>query len=1318
MEEEGTEILFRPRTETILTKHFTSQGKEGNNDRPNLLQYCTIKETDDAKLNRAVPSTPSRIGEGEGEEKSSSASSSSPSTKLEQRVESTTNRAFFPVSTRAQPSRPALNRHESLVEKGTTDEDDGSISSDQDDSSEENSNKYHPALKAAIYTEGQEAVWHEDEYSTISSIYVKPEKNTTFALPACSQNSRKKIKIPFFKSRGKNTQKEQPISEVVEPTPRSVKIHIKKKKIAKSVLLLPPKEAWVETTEEREDNNNNEKERLMKENERYESITENSIQARRLLDTALSRDGLDEVQSERVAKEAFNHATIARRLSHHGKNNEMKSHIADDDDSDEEAIELENVMSYLAEEGEQAALQHRRQYSIDEDNDDKDDKDEDDQEGVKYANAIDLTMKEVNKSAKTNTKTKTKRRGKFPVSEYASRAVHYLESILPKNIGNERDDDDAVASPDDASDAEDFWSESGISTLGLKNDTLEYGLSTDGGVSPNKNLDHDGAGLLRNVDMMSLSSLNEILDGGGTISDKKNQLENNNCLNGGVRRRRQLIGEPSPRAAVQEIGIPRKKKIIGPPLTQPKHSRAGILGLMTPKSAQSCNHSNKQHQVVDVDNNNNKKWSIFFKTPRASDGVPSQLNLVLEEPEDRSEVESHEESRSSASPNCAGDKGNNLESISSNTSNPLAAERLVQADSDSYLRMPEANRYAPAFVDEESKDKCGSKNRYRPIPQDNEIELKLSVATPEDQNSENQGGNDDATLSGNVVKLQSSSSQAEEESKANGSIEEARNDLRVSSDDKSDDHRSRDRYQTEPVGKTPRRNVVDMEENTNRKAKEEERGIQEEPSIQIQFEHHAVLTAKKEEQGDEKVESNLNEKATVVKKTTANKGISCDPIEKSNPNSKTSIQDDAKLRVADKCEEVAVKGNDEKKIAHNNLKPAVLPNKNDNRKKKTHTKSKIQMPEHEEMSKAESEGSKSKIFGRVVDMIALNKRKPLVPITVVEEKYFVDKDMKKISTGVHHIHESRKPTKMNARPKGIISENDTQPPVLLSKPTVGQRAKAISKMKKTPINSSLTLVDDSTTVVRNAISNGNLKAVESNEEGDDVVPLNYLSVMLRKKLYEEKVKARGNYIASETGEYRQQRSSGEKLDADSFVAAIRGPRHKEAPGVALEEIAIRNYPNNRDPTIGNGSNTVIIDLAPTPRRLEGNSPTLNDYEDEAKNKIHDPPMKEEENERQRRKMITERLFQAGSSSFEGETMTNKETSGDVIKTAPTVASAESYCEDPVQEHVNPVVESNANKGIIERKEDHDEPHSRTKLGFGRGRRILSISFLTGSNKRK
>ena len=1181
MEEEGTEIILRPGTDA------------------NLLQYCITEPSDGVKLNGEVLSS-TRSKSDEDEEISSTHPPSSPSIEEEERQEPSTNRAFFPEPAQQEPSHPDVNRHDSLMEDDIIDEDNVSVLSTRDESIERNDENYHPALKAAVYTEGQEAVWHEDEYSTISSVYyVKPEKNQMEMLPSRSQNLRNKMKVPFFKSRGKKAQKAEPISEEVEPTLRPVKIHIKKKKVAKAVVLLPPKELEAATKEKNGDDDiiDCKNLKLINENNKYASITENSSQARRLLETALSGDGLDEEESERLTKEAFNHATVARRLA---------SDLTDDDEYDEEAIELENTMSHLAEEGEQAALQHRRQNNVDEENDGLNNQNKDKHEGEGYSNAIDLTMMDADESAPS----KKKRQGKFPVSEYATRAVHYLESILPKNMGNEKGGS-GDAKPDDAS----------ISTLGLKNDTLEYGLDTDeGNDEPNKTLNDDGAALPRRVtDMMSLSSLNEILDGSGTVTDKKCQIEKYAVLNEEVKLQKQPFSEPSLRATVQEIGIPKKNNNSELPKTRPRQNRSGILGLLTPKIPKQ---SKEKEKVDDADDNiNYKNWGIFFKTPRGNEGVPSQLNLVLDEPnEDKSEVPKREEVSSSTS----------LDSIKVNT---LEAEK-VEGDSDSYLDMPESNRYDPAFDDDVSKS--GRADRHRTIVQDDEIELKLSVATEEDKNSKNAYVDDD-TLLEDFVKPESPSLE-EEVCETSEQNEEARIDLSPANDDKSENDVNQDRYQTEPVGMTPRRDGGAFEENTNRKFGVDENEIKEE---------QISSTVTKEETDDEKLETMAKAKET--------------SINEDQPDSESSIQSELKPSTTDKREEVVTMVDAEKDIVQG--------------EKRSDT--------------AQAEASNSKIFDRVVGKIGQNKRKPLVPNSVLEEKYLVDKAMKKISTREQQTRKSRK--------------------VPTSKITVAQRA--ISKMKDNPTSSSYTVINDSATVVQKAISNGNLKANESNEEGDDVVPLNYLSAMLKTKLYEQNVNIHYSDDATNMGEPNQQRSSGDKQDEDSYVAAIRGPRPKEAPGVALEEVAIRNHNNSRDPSTGNGIDTVFVDLAPTPRRPKGTAYMFDDEGEEAVGRTRNIAMKEEEEERQRRNLITERLFKAGRSSFNDEAMSRKSSSEGVIKTAPTVASAESYCDEPVQENMEQLDESDSNKEIIEKIDSH----SRTKLS--RGRRRLTMSFLKGGKRK-
>jgi len=1137
MEEQGTEIVLQSGSDSDLLQFFITEAVEEATPEEDVQPPLSAKSANDGES----PFTASPLSPSTEEEE-------------EERQESSSDRAFFPGQQEQAPLQE-VNRHDSLVE---SDSDEESVSSTDD--------KYHPALKAAVFNEGQEAVWHEDEYSTVSSVYcVKPENETTETGPSRSQKSKKKMKIPFFKSRAKKAQKVDPISEEAEPAPRPVKIHIKKKKVAKAVVLLPPKEVTAEVTEEKIDEKIIDCENLIKENERYASIAENSMEARRLLDTALSGDDLDEEESKRITKEAFNHATTARRLA---------DDIAEDDEEHEEAIELENIMSQIAEEGEYAALQHRRQYSIDEE--------DNGHAGARYTNAIDLTMLEAEESAPN----KKKQRGKFPVSAYASRAVHYLESILPKNLGNEKD------VPDDS---EDFWTDAGISTLGLKNDTLEYGLDADEDDNEQNNaVNKEKAALPRTTDMMSLSSLNEILDGNGTVAEKKNQAEMNDVLYEKAKHRKKSLTDPSPRATVREIGIPRKKNS-GLPPTHPRQNRPGILGLMTPKIP---------------------KPSIFFKTPRGNEGASSQLEESMSAPK-------------------------------------------VEGDADSCVDMPEENRYANAFDDDESKAKVP--DRYRLITENGDIEMKLTIASDD---SRTEAHYDEKFLEDTVAPESSSPEEmdtsapeetdtcspeeAKEADEAAIQNEEARLDIEI--DEKSEDGEDEDRYQTEPVGTTPKRDGLEFEENTDRKIEEE----------------NTELVTTQEEQGDGKSDNTPDEVNESEGEEPQNESSDEDPASDSDevpkPDIETSEQGETKESASEKSEEAAVET-------------------------------------AEEVSAPQSEESKSKILGRVVDMVGQNKRKPLVPNAVVEEKYLVNKDMKKISTEGDQAKKPKNPAK---------AKKDLRKPLSASKATAARKA-AVSQMKKVPRSPSLTVIDDSTTVVRQAICNGNLMAVESNEMGDDIVPTNYLSSMLKKQLHTDKVKTHHKDASADSGEANEEESSSVgKRDADSYVAKIRGPRPKEAPGVALEEVAIRNYKNNRDPSVGDGINAVVVDLAPTPRRPRGPTYMFDDEGEKVQQKAHNIAKKEEEEERRRRKLITERLFKAGSSSFEDETVAKKAVTQDALKTVPTVLSAESYCDEPVQENTEP----NASRELIEKIDGN----TRTKVGRG-GRRRLNMAFLK-AGKRK
>ena len=142
------------------------------------------------------------------------------------------------------------------------------------------------------------------------------------------------------------------------------------------------------------------------------------------------------------------------------------------------------------------------------------------------------------------------------------------------------------------------------------------------------------------------------------------------------------------------------------------------------------------------------------------------------------------------------------------------------------------------------------------------------------------------------------------------------------------------------------------------------------------------------------------------------------------------------------------------------------------------------------------------------------------------------------------------------------------------------------------------------------------------------------------------------------------------------------------------------------------------DLAPTPRRSDHVSAFVDtDKDDETKENARDPPLEDKEDERQRRRMITERLFQAGSS--EEESNPKKEISKDVIKTVPTVDASESYDEEPVQDCLDHhTLEIAVNNEMNEKKNDViTSPNSRIE-STRTPRRRLSISFLIGGKRYK
>ena len=120
---------------------------------------------------------------------------------------------------------------------------------------------------------------------------------------------------------------------------------------------------------------------------------------------------------------------------------------------------------------------------------------------------------------------------------------------------------------------------------------------------------------------------------------------------------------------------------------------------------------------------------------------------------------------------------------------------------------------------------------------------------------------------------------------------------------------------------------------------------------------------------------------------------------------------------------------------------------------------------------------------------------------------------------------------------------------------------------------------------------------------------------------------------------------------------------------------------NLDPGMANVNDEVVTDLAPTPR-LARKPNVFQNAEKLAEEKALEIA-REREEERQRRKMITERLFKAGL-----DDEVTKEPSEDALKTIPTAATCESYSDEPVPEDA-------------EKKE----------IKAVKGRRKLAISFL-------
>ena len=128
--------------------------------------------------------------------------------------------------------------------------------------------KFHPALKAAVVAEGQEAVWVEDDGSKL--------------------RTRRRAKLTKKLNRFLFRQKSEPIPEENESKP----VHVLKSKVKKSVVLIPQKGG--EGTNA-----------LVEENTAQEAAV-NMVKARQLLNQALVTEGTTEhiENSEKMAKAA------------------------------------------------------------------------------------------------------------------------------------------------------------------------------------------------------------------------------------------------------------------------------------------------------------------------------------------------------------------------------------------------------------------------------------------------------------------------------------------------------------------------------------------------------------------------------------------------------------------------------------------------------------------------------------------------------------------------------------------------------------------------------------------------------------------------------------------------------------------------------------------------------------------------------------------------------------------------------------------------------------------------------------------------------
>jgi hypothetical protein len=363
-----------------------------------------------------------------------------------------------------------------------------------------------PTYSAAHMAEGQEAMWLEEEASCTSRVIAAELSKAT---PASVQvEPPKKTRFAFLPK--KTVQQQSEAIPVPEPSQSQPPRKQKFKTIQKSVVLLPQTDGRVNP--------------LVGANAAQEAAV-NMNKARSLLNQALNvEEGTPQLEeSEKMAKFAFAHAAVARRI--------MAT-------VDEEAT-LDGYLEDMSQKGEQAISDHSR---------------------------IVFSM-----SFPDTPETKQPWTFSKAVDDYAAQAKQYLESVLPKNVNPSFSE--AMS--------EDAWSQAEISSLGFSG---TYQLSTP--MPHQRPLVHSVPPHLKTSDfsdVLSMSSLNEILDGEMEVEDEDEAAE---IQTGDYNKR----NTPSPRSAVP-VDIQLKK-----------NSRFGIFSFGSANDAKSKKKegaAEKEDQVIE-----------------------------------------------------------------------------------------------------------------------------------------------------------------------------------------------------------------------------------------------------------------------------------------------------------------------------------------------------------------------------------------------------------------------------------------------------------------------------------------------------------------------------------------------------------------------------------------------------------------------------------------------------------------------------------------------------------------------------------------------